>query len=113
MVDFGMAGAARPDRDGGHGSARCRHDQGRGYFKIEDIEACEKAGIFAYVPKPIRGPAAREGFFTKEEFRYVAERDVFICLGRAELSPRHSGRSHDIVEHPFGPSSGGWARARS
>ncbi|WP_145723600.1 IS1182 family transposase, partial [Mesorhizobium tianshanense] len=35
----------------------------RGYFKIEDIEACEKAGITAYVPKPIRGPAVREGFF--------------------------------------------------
>jgi transposase len=26
----------------------------RGYFKIEDIEACEKAGITPYVPKPHR-----------------------------------------------------------
>jgi hypothetical protein len=33
-----------------------------GYFKIEDIEACEKAGITAYVPKPIRGHAVAEGF---------------------------------------------------
>ena len=41
----------------------------RGYFKIEDIEACEAAGITAYVPKPIRGPAVREGLFSKEEFR--------------------------------------------
>ena len=24
----------------------------RGYFKIEDIEACEKAGIEPYVPRP-------------------------------------------------------------
>jgi hypothetical protein len=29
----------------------------RGYFKIEDIEACEKAGIVPYVPKPQRGPS--------------------------------------------------------
>ena len=32
----------------------------RGYFKIEDIEACENAGITAYVPKPIAAqPCAR------------------------------------------------------
>src|SRR5207302_11203925 len=29
----------------------------RGYFKIEDIEACEKAGVEAYVPRPQRGRA--------------------------------------------------------
>jgi ABC-type sugar transport system ATPase subunit len=51
----------------------------RGYFKIEDIEACEKAGITAFVPKPIRGPAVAQGFFSKEEFRYDAEADVYIC----------------------------------
>jgi Transposase DDE domain len=28
----------------------------KGYFKIEDIEACEKAGIEPYVPRPQRGP---------------------------------------------------------
>jgi transposase len=37
----------------------------RGTFKIEDIEACEAAGITAYVPKPVRGSALREGFFPK------------------------------------------------
>jgi CheY-like chemotaxis protein len=42
----------------------------KGYFKIEDIEACEKAGMTPYVPKPQRGPAVREGFFRKDEFRY-------------------------------------------
>ena len=33
----------------------------RGYFKIEDIEACEKAGIEPYVPRPQRGPSVRAG----------------------------------------------------
>ncbi len=69
----------------------------RGYFKIEDIEACEKAGITAYVPKPIRGPAVREGFFAKEAFRFEADRDVFTCPGGAILSPHHYGRSRDNV----------------
>ena len=70
----------------------------RGYFKFEDIQACEAAGITAYVPKPIRGFSAREGFFTKEEFRYQADRDVFLCPSNAVLLPRHFGRSRDNVK---------------
>ena len=70
----------------------------RGYFKIEDIEACEGAGITAYVPKPIRGPAVREGFFSKEEFRYDVERDVYDCPSGAVLSPKYFGKSRDNVK---------------
>lgn len=59
----------------------------RGYFKIEDIEACEAAGVTPYVPKPIRGSAVREGFFDKEVFRYEPDQDVFICpAGRNALA---------------------------
>jgi hypothetical protein len=39
-----------------------------GYYKGEDIAACEAVGIEAYVPRPQRGFAAREGLFRKEEF---------------------------------------------
>jgi transposase len=67
----------------------------RGYFKIEDIEACEKAGVTAYVPKPIRGPAVREGFFSKDEFRYDPDGDIYVCPGEAALSPRYESRSRD------------------
>ena len=42
----------------------------RGYFKIEDIETCEKAGIDPYVPRPQRGPSVRAGLFRKDEFSY-------------------------------------------
>lgn len=67
----------------------------RGYFKIEDIEACEKAGITAYVPKPIRGSAAREGFFIKEKFRYDADKDVYVCPGGATLAPLYEAKVRD------------------
>lgn len=70
----------------------------RGYFKIEDIEACEKAGITAYVPKPIRGPAVAQGFFSKEDFRYDLEKDVYLCPGEHMLSPRHFGKSRANVK---------------
>ena len=39
----------------------------RGYFKAEDIEACEKAGMTPYVPRPQRGASVRTGRFRKDE----------------------------------------------
>src|SRR3954465_15862952 len=50
-----------------------------GYFKIEDIEACEKAGMTPYVPRPQRGPAVRAGLFRKDEFRYDPASDSVLC----------------------------------
>jgi transposase len=68
----------------------------RGYFKIEDIEACDKAGLTPHVPKPQRGPAVRNGFFRKDEFRYDPDRDVFTCPGGQTLAPHHYGKSRDL-----------------
>ena len=41
-----------------------------GYFKIEDIEACENAGDVPHVPKPQRGSTVSQGLFPNERFRY-------------------------------------------
>ena len=62
----------------------------RGYFKMEDIETCEAAGIVPYVPKPQRGSAIANGFFGKDQFRYDAEADTYICPGGAALSRMRS-----------------------
>lgn len=64
----------------------------RGYFKIEDIEACERAGITAYVPRPIRGLAVNQGYFAKELFRYDPGEDVYVCPGDATLYPCYEGK---------------------
>src|SRR5512135_2080439 len=37
----------------------------RGYYKGEDIQACEDAGIEAYVARPQRGSAVRDGFVSQ------------------------------------------------
>jgi transposase len=68
----------------------------RGYFKIEDIEACEKAGIAPYVPKPQRGFSVRKGFFRKDEFRYDPELDAFICPAGQILSSRYKSKLRDL-----------------
>jgi Transposase DDE domain len=62
----------------------------RGDFKIEDIEACEKAGMEPYVPRPQRGPSVRAGLFRKDEFAYDPETDTVICPGGQRLSPYSS-----------------------
>ena len=73
----------------------------KGYFKIEDIEACEKAGMTPYVPRPQRGPAVREGFFRKDEFRYDAERDAYICPAGQILATRYESKLRDLKKFDY------------
>ena len=74
----------------------------RGYFKIEDIEACEKAGCIPYVPKPQRGSSVREGFFRKDEFQYDAGRDAYVCPAGQLLMPIRHGRLRDLAKIDYG-----------
>jgi transposase len=60
----------------------------KGYFKIEDIQACEAAGVTPYVPKPQRGPAISKGLFPKEAFEFDAAADLYRCPGGHELTRR-------------------------
>jgi transposase len=73
----------------------------KGYFKIEDIEACENAGITPHVPRPQRGPAVREGFFRKDEFRYDAERDAYICPTGQVLATRYESKLRDLKKFDY------------
>jgi hypothetical protein len=73
----------------------------KGYFKIEDIEACEKAGVTPHVPRPQRGPAVREGFFRKDEFRYDAERDAYICPTGQVLATRYESKLRDLKKFDY------------
>lgn len=57
-----------------------------GYFGGEVIKACEDAHVTAYVPVPELGNAKRRGLFTREEFVYDADRDLYVCPQGAELT---------------------------
>src|SRR5674476_11995 len=50
----------------------------RGYFSSEEILACEKAGITVTLPKPMTSNSKAAGRFGKQDFRYVAEADVYM-----------------------------------
>ena len=66
----------------------------RGYFKGEEILACEEAGITVTLPKPQTSEAKSEGRFGKQDFRYVAEEDIYLCPSRREAHPplHHRGK---------------------
>ena len=70
----------------------------RGYFKFEDIEACEQAGMTPYVPKPQRGPSVREGFFAKDEFRYDPAEDVYVCPAGERLRRKYESKSRELTK---------------
>jgi transposase/IS5 family transposase len=74
----------------------------RGYFKAEDVEACEKAGCVPHVPRPQRGFSVREGFFRKDEFRYDAGRDAYVCPAGKVLTPIRHGRLRDLAKVDYG-----------
>ena len=59
----------------------------RGYYKIEDIEDCEAAGITPYVPKPDRSTARRSGHFPKSDFQYDDATDTYRCPAGERLVP--------------------------
>src|SRR5277367_3894820 len=70
----------------------------KGYFKIEDIEACEKAGIVPYVPRPQRGPSVRAGLFRKDEFSYDPTSDSYTCPAGHELTPFRFGKLREMAK---------------
>ncbi len=70
----------------------------RGYFKTEDIVACEEAGMIPYLPKPNRGPPrARRLLSQRRSKPYLPDQDVYLCPGGATLHPKHHGKLRDLA----------------
>ena len=60
----------------------------RGYFDSEEILACEEADIAVTLPKPLTSGAKAQGRFTKQDFRYLSDEDVYICPAGERLTYR-------------------------
>jgi transposase len=58
----------------------------RGYFSSEEILECENVGIMVTLPKPMTSNSKAEGRFGKQDFRYVAEQDIYICPAGERLA---------------------------
>lgn len=69
----------------------------RGYFDSEEVLACERAGIAVTLPKPMTSWSKAQGRFGKEDFRYLAADDVYICPAGERLVHRFTCNEHGRV----------------
>ena len=60
----------------------------RGYFKGEEILACDEAGITTFLPKPQTSSSQAEGRFGKRDFHYIPEDGVYRCPAGERLKWR-------------------------
>ena len=51
----------------------------RGYYKGEEILACEQSGIAAILPKPQTSGNQAKGLFRREDFRYQPVSNTYRC----------------------------------
>ena len=66
----------------------------RGYYKGEEILACQTAGMTPVVPKPLTSGSTAEGRFGKQDFVYVADDDTWRCPAGERLTSRYMAVEH-------------------
>ena len=60
----------------------------KGYYKGEEIVACEVAGIPVTVPKPHTFNAAAHGRFDRADFTYIVGEDAYVCPAGERMTYR-------------------------
>ena len=73
----------------------------RGYFKGEEVLACEPIGVTPFVPKPLTSGAKAEGRFGKQDFIYVAENDTYRCPAGESLTWRYTTVEREMNLHCY------------
>ena len=77
----------------------------RGYFKGEEILACDEAGITTYLPKPQTSGNMAKGCFGKRDFIYIAADDEYQCPADERLIWRFQTKEKGLVIHKYWSSS--------
>ena len=77
----------------------------RGYFKGEEILACDQAGIQVTLPKPQTSSAQAGGRFGKRDFHYVSEDDEYRCPAGERLIWRMTTQEKGQTLHRYWSSS--------
>ena len=77
----------------------------RGYYKSEEIQACEDAGITPMVPKTVTSKAHCEGRFDRSDFIYDAEKNEYICPANDRLIWRFATVENGLRVHKYWSSN--------
>lgn len=77
----------------------------RGYFKGEEILACQNAGMTPFVPKPLTSGSKAEGRFGKQDFLYMAEDNTYRCPAGERLTWRFASVEDGMTLHSYWTSA--------
>ena len=73
----------------------------RGYYKCEEILACEQAGITTYLPRSETSGNQAKGLFGERDFRYLPGKDVYQCPAGEYLPRRTKMHERGQVCHRY------------
>jgi transposase len=73
----------------------------RGYFKGEQILACQNAGVTPFVPKPLTSGSTAEGRFGKPDFAYSANDNTYRCPAGERLTWRYASIEDGMTLHVY------------
>ena len=77
----------------------------RGYFKSEEILACDSAGITAIVAKTETSKATKDGRFGRDDFIYDANKDEYRCPAGQALIWRFATVQSGLKVHRYWSSN--------
>jgi transposase len=77
----------------------------RGYFKGEEILACDGASITTYLPRPQTSGNVKKGMFSKRDFIYHAEDDEYECPDGERLTWRFETEEKEQTVHKYWSSA--------
>jgi len=77
----------------------------RGYFRGEEILACDEANITTYLPKPQTSGSMKKGLFSKRDFIYHAQDDEYECPAGERLIWRFTTEERGQTLHKYWSSA--------
>ena len=85
----------------------------RGYFKGEEILACDEDSITTFLPRPLTSTSTKKGLFNKRDFIYHAENDTYRCPAGKDLTRRTETHPDDLVVYRYWSSECGTCQLKS
>ena len=73
----------------------------RGYFKSEEILACQQSNITVHVPRPMTSGAKADGRYDKATFIYDTETDEYKCPAGQRLIWRYASIEKGLKLHTY------------
>lgn len=77
----------------------------RGYFRGEEILACDAERITTFLPKPQTSGSMKKGMFSKRDFIYHPEDDEYSCPGNERLIRRCRSEEKGQVMYKYWSSA--------